>query len=137
MKTFCADLVSYGKYHFTLNEGALFELTPCLLKGGCNVSKVNEVVDVGSLQLAMQGTEFQKTVWRELLTIPRGKVFTYKDVANNIGKHSSVRAVANAVGANKIAVLIPCHRVIRSDGGLGGYRWGVEEKKRLLDLEII
>ena len=67
------------------------------------------------------GTPFQQKVWTELLRIPKGKTITYKELATRIGKPRAVRAVANAVARNKLLVTIPCHRVVRSDGGLGGY----------------
>lgn len=82
------------------------------------------------------GTEFQKKVWRALCDIPVGATTTYKKVAVSIGMISAVRAVANVIGANNIAPLIPCHRVVRSGGGLGGYRWGGEVKKALLESEV-
>lgn len=84
---------------------------------------------------SLAGTPFQRQVWTRLLAIPPGAVTTYQALANDIGRPKAVRAVANAVGANPIAWLIPCHRVIRSDGGLGGYRWGVERKRAMLDWE--
>jgi len=83
----------------------------------------------------MLGTEFQCRVWRYLLTIPVGETRTYAEVAAGVGQPEAVRAVANACGTNKIAVLIPCHRVVRSDGSLGGYRWGTDLKTRLLARE--
>ncbi|MEZ5528364.1 MAG: methylated-DNA--[protein]-cysteine S-methyltransferase [Porticoccaceae bacterium] len=83
----------------------------------------------------LAGTTFQRQVWAELLTIPAGAVTTYQELAKRIDRPKAVRAVANAVGANPIAWLVPCHRVIRSDGGLGGYRWGVERKRAILDWE--
>ena len=85
----------------------------------------------------LKGTEFQKKVWKELLKIPRGKVLTYKELARKAGRPRAVRAVANAVGKNPMAPLIPCHRVIRSDGTLGGYsgRGGIKTKLRLLKKE--
>ncbi|TNF06551.1 MAG: methylated-DNA--[protein]-cysteine S-methyltransferase [Gammaproteobacteria bacterium] len=86
-------------------------------------------------QFDVQGTEFQRQVWQALLAIPFGSLSTYQEVADAIGRPKAVRAVANAIGANPIAWLIPCHRVIRSDGGLGGYRWGVERKREILKLE--
>ena len=70
----------------------------------------------------LKGTPFQKKVWRELMRIPKGKTITYKKLARKIGKMKAVRAVGNAVGANPCAPFIPCHRVIRSNGSLGGYR---------------
>lgn len=89
------------------------------------------------LALQPAGTSFQCEVWQALLNIPSGTVTTYTDIANAIGRPKSVRAVANAVGANPIAWLIPCHRVIRRDGSLGGYRWGVSRKQAMLDWEDI
>ena len=89
------------------------------------------------LVLQPTGTSFQCDVWHALLTIPSGTVATYSDIANTIGRPTSVRAVANAVGANPIAWLIPCHRVIRRDGSLGGYRWGVSRKQAMLEWENI
>lgn len=80
------------------------------------------------------GTPFQQKVWSELTKIPRGKTITYKELAKRVGKPRAIRAVANAVGANKLLVAIPCHRVVRSDGGLGGYSGpgGVKRKLVLL-----
>ncbi len=87
------------------------------------------------LPLDIQGTAFQKQVWEFLCTIPCGTVVSYTEVANGIGKPKAVRAAASACANNRIGVLIPCHRVIRGDGGLGGYRWGLPRKRTLLDLE--
>lgn len=81
------------------------------------------------------GTTFQKRIWDELLKIPVGETRTYLQVAIEIGSPSSARAVGTGIGANPIAWLIPCHRVIQTTGGLGGYRWGLERKKSLLDWE--
>ncbi len=82
-----------------------------------------------------EGTTFQKRIWAELMKIPAGETRTYLQVAIDIGSPSSSRAVGTAIGANPIAWLIPCHRVIQTSGGLGGYRWGLERKKLLLDWE--
>ena len=82
-----------------------------------------------------RGTPFQLKVWKALLRIPRGKCVSYAQVATMVGKPKAVRAVGNAVGRNPIAVLVPCHRVIRSSGALGGYHWGVALKKKLFDWE--
>ncbi len=87
------------------------------------------------LPLDAQGTEFQCRVWEALRRIPAGKTASYTDVARRIGAPNSVRAVAQACGANPIAVAIPCHRVVRSDGDLSGYRWGVDRKRALLERE--
>ena len=89
--------------------------------------------------MKLKGTEFQIKVWKYLKTIPRGKVKTYKQVALGIKNPKSARAVANACARNPYAPKIPCHRVIRSDGALGGYsgKGGIEEKLQLLRLEKV
>ena len=81
------------------------------------------------------GTPFQREVWRALRAIPAGSTASYKELAARVGRPQSVRAVGQAVAANPIAVIIPCHRAIRSDGSLSGYRWGVERKRALLERE--
>ncbi|VTU26221.1 Regulatory protein of adaptative response [Variovorax sp. PBL-E5] len=87
------------------------------------------------LPLDVRGTAFQQRVWQALREIPAGSTASYADVARRIGAPKSVRAVAQACGANHLAVAIPCHRVVRSDGHLSGYRWGVERKSALLQRE--
>ena len=87
--------------------------------------------------LLLVGTDFQKTVWRELLKIPFGVTFSYGDMARRIGKPGAVRAVANANGANSISVFVPCHRVIGSDNSLTGYGGGLDAKRMLLELGCV
>ncbi|QGX91498.1 bifunctional DNA-binding transcriptional regulator/O6-methylguanine-DNA methyltransferase Ada [Tatumella sp. TA1] len=87
------------------------------------------------LPLDIQGTVFQERVWRALRDIPPGSTASYTEIAERIGSPKAVRAVAQACAANRIAVVIPCHRVIRQDGSLSGYRWGIERKTALLDRE--
>lgn len=87
------------------------------------------------LPLDVQGTLFQQQVWQALRQIPAGQTRTYTQLANQIGRPGAVRAAASACGANPVAVVIPCHRIVRSDGGLGGYHWGLERKKKLLERE--
>jgi AraC family transcriptional regulator of adaptative response/methylated-DNA-[protein]-cysteine methyltransferase len=87
------------------------------------------------LPLDVRGTAFQQRVWQALREVPAGRTVSYTEVAARIGAPKSVRAVAQAVAANPLAVAIPCHRVIRNDGGLAGYRWGVERKRALLKRE--
>ena len=89
--------------------------------------------------MELEGTHFEKTVWKEISKIPFGETRTYKDLAVAICKPNSSRAVANACGKNPYPVIIPCHRVIRSDGKLGGYSGvgGVKKKKELLKLENV
>jgi AraC family transcriptional regulator, regulatory protein of adaptative response / methylated-DNA-[protein]-cysteine methyltransferase len=88
-----------------------------------------------TLTLNPIGTEFQLSVWHALQRIPAGKTTTYASIAEAIGRPKAVRAVGTAIGANPIGFLIPCHRVIRTDGGLGGFRWGLECKKKMLEWE--
>ena len=87
------------------------------------------------LPLDVRGTAFQRRVWQALQEIPAGSTASYAQIAVRIGAPTSVRAVAQACGANPLAVAIPCHRVVRTDGGLSGYRWGVERKRTLLQRE--
>ncbi|MEO7520712.1 MAG: methylated-DNA--[protein]-cysteine S-methyltransferase, partial [Gemmatimonas sp.] len=88
-----------------------------------------------ALPLDVRGTAFQQRVWKELTKIPRGETITYGELARRIGSPRAVRAVGTACGANPAAVVVPCHRVLRGDGALGGYRWGVERKSMLLESE--
>jgi AraC family transcriptional regulator of adaptative response/methylated-DNA-[protein]-cysteine methyltransferase len=87
------------------------------------------------LPLDVRATAFQWRVWEELRRIPRGEVRTYGEVAEALGQPQAARAVARACATNPVSLLIPCHRVVRGDGGLGGYRWGLGRKKALLDWE--
>jgi AraC family transcriptional regulator of adaptative response/methylated-DNA-[protein]-cysteine methyltransferase len=97
-----------------------------------------ESPDVGlKLPLDIRGTAFQQRVWKELQRIPVGETASYSEVASRIKLPKSVRAVAQACGANTLAVAIPCHRVVRTNGDISGYRWGVARKKKLLALEKI
>jgi AraC family transcriptional regulator, regulatory protein of adaptative response / methylated-DNA-[protein]-cysteine methyltransferase len=89
------------------------------------------------LPLDVRGTAFQQRVWQALREIPVGKTVSYSQIANRIGAPKAVRAVGAAVGANPLAVAIPCHRVIRNDGSLCGYRWGVERKRALIEREAL
>ena len=104
------------------------------------VSKVKSFVEAPAvgldLPLDIQGTGFQRRVWQALREIPVGSTASYTDIANRIGSPKSARAVAQACAANPLALAIPCHRVVRSDGALSGYRWGVERKRALLEREV-
>lgn len=95
----------------------------------------SEYMCMDEVRLHIHGTEFQHRVWRALLTIPYGKVATYGDIARVIGCPEAVRAVGSAIGRNPVALLIPCHRVVRSGGGLGGYYWSVDRKRIILEHE--
>jgi AraC family transcriptional regulator, regulatory protein of adaptative response / methylated-DNA-[protein]-cysteine methyltransferase len=103
------------------------------------VSKVVGFVESPGVSLALpldvRGTAFQQRVWQALREIPLGSTASYTDIAKRIGSPKSVRAVAQACGANPLALAIPCHRVVKNDGALSGYRWGVERKRALLERE--
>lgn len=99
------------------------------------VSGVDKPLEGPSLPLDIMGTVFQRKVWKALMEIPPGETASYGEVAKRIGEPSASRAVAGACAANKIALYVPCHRVIRQDGSSGGYRWGTERKKSLLERE--
>jgi len=90
-----------------------------------------------TVPLDLQGSDFQVQVWNELLTIPYGKAISYKTLAERIGNKDSVRAVGKANGSNPVPIIVPCHRVINSDGSLGGYSAGLPVKRKLLELEGI
>lgn len=87
------------------------------------------------IPLFMQGTDFQKTVWKNLQKIPYGETITYSELANRIGDPKAVRAVGAANGQNPLPIIVPCHRVIGSNGNLTGFGGGLENKRKLLDLE--
>lgn len=87
------------------------------------------------LPCLLVGTPLQQEVWTALLDVPKGQTWSYQQLATHLGRPKAVRAVANAVGANPISPLIPCHRILRSNNQLGGYFWGIDEKIRLLQEE--
>lgn len=88
-----------------------------------------------NLSICLQGTAFQRSVWQALAGIPPGQTVSYSQLAHELQKPTAARAIAGACAANKLAVIIPCHRVIRGDGSLGGYRWGIARKRALLQRE--
>jgi AraC family transcriptional regulator, regulatory protein of adaptative response / methylated-DNA-[protein]-cysteine methyltransferase len=90
---------------------------------------------LADVPLDVRGTVFQRKVWEQLRRIPAGETRTYQEIARAIGAPAAVRAVGSACGANPVALFVPCHRAVRTDGGLGGYAWGLPTKKRLLELE--
>lgn len=99
------------------------------------IAAIDHPSQMPDLPLDVSGTAFQQAIWAELRRIPPGETRTYADIAAAVGKPKAVRAAGSANGANNVAVLIPCHRVIRTDGGLGGYAYGVERKEKLLKTE--
>lgn len=119
--------------------GATIDEKPRAVAGvATRIFRALEIRDPASLvplSLLVRGTNFQVKVWNALLRIPVGTVATYEDIARSVGTPSAVRAVGTAVGHNPVAFLIPCHRVIRSTGALGGYRWGLERKRAMLAWE--
>lgn len=104
-----------------------------LVKGA--IAAIDHPAQMPDLPLDVAGTAFQQAVWKELCRIPAGETRTYADIAAAVGKPKAVRAAGSANGANNVAVLIPCHRVIRTDGSLGGYAYGLERKEKLLKAE--
>lgn len=136
-----------GVCRLSFNEGreALAERFPRaeLIEGGADFAALLEQViaaveapgDFAHIPLDVKGTAFQEAVWRELQRIPKGETRTYAELAAAVGKPKAVRAAGSANGANNVAVLIPCHRVIRTGGGLGGYAYGLEIKRKLLEKE--
>jgi AraC family transcriptional regulator of adaptative response/methylated-DNA-[protein]-cysteine methyltransferase len=99
------------------------------------LSRLTEHPTAAALPFHVRATAFQQRVWRALLEIPRGETRTYAQIAEAVGSPNAVRAVGTACGSNLLAVVVPCHRVVGTDGRLTGYRWGVERKRRLLEME--
>lgn len=96
---------------------------------------IDEPASETRLDLSVGGTPFQQRVWQALCAIPAGQTRSYAEIAQSLGMPDAARAVAGACAANVLAVAVPCHRVVRSDGSISGYRWGVERKRRLLQRE--
>jgi AraC family transcriptional regulator of adaptative response/methylated-DNA-[protein]-cysteine methyltransferase len=116
-----AELVESGRALRPLERGIL-----AFLAGDAQLARVP--VDV-------RGTVFQRRVWEHLRRIPSGETRSYGDIARAIGHPKAVRAVGSACGANPVALVVPCHRAVRTDGSLGGYAWGLERKRKLLEIE--
>jgi AraC family transcriptional regulator of adaptative response/methylated-DNA-[protein]-cysteine methyltransferase len=136
--------IDFGEDAGDLVEGLQDRFPRAELVGGDDAFEALVATVIGHLEvprgelelpLDIRGTAFQQKVWAALRTIPAGKTASYSDIARAIGKPSAVRAVAQACSANRIAVAIPCHRVVRLDGDVAGYRWGVERKRELLSRE--
>jgi AraC family transcriptional regulator of adaptative response/methylated-DNA-[protein]-cysteine methyltransferase len=126
------DVLSAIQAEFPQAEITLVERDPDLDK---IVDHIIAGTSIADLSLDLRGTAFQRKVWTELRRIPRGERRSYAQIARQVGSPRAVRAVANACGANPTALAVPCHRVVRSDGALGGYRWGADRKQAILDLE--
>ncbi len=119
----------FKKAELVRDDAALAERVKCV------AGYLEENDAAAELPLDVRATAFQERVWRELRRIPRGETRTYAQIAKQIGRPTAVRAVGTAIGSNPVAVIVPCHRVVGSDGKLAGYHWGVERKKRLLEKE--
>jgi AraC family transcriptional regulator, regulatory protein of adaptative response / methylated-DNA-[protein]-cysteine methyltransferase len=100
-----------------------------------NVDAWSQGDDCSNLALDLQGTPFQQKVWRALRRVEAGKTVSYSELARRAGAPRAVRAAASACARNPVALFVPCHRIVRRDGGLGGYAGGIEHKRRLLELE--
>ncbi len=122
---------NYPGYTIHQNDGPLKQKLRRL------ATYLNRQKPLPSFPLHLRGTPFQQAVWKALIKIPRGKTQTYAEIACWIESPRAVRAVGMACAQNPIALLVPCHRVIRSDDSLGGYSWGIERKKKLLKLEQV
>lgn len=141
----CAILMGDTEDELTADLAARFPnrvLVSSRSRTSDDLGKVLRFIDKPSTGLDLQfdmrhGTAFQRRVWEVLRTIPCGATITYAALARRIGQPEAVRAVANACAANAIALGIPCHRVLRSDGTLSGYRWGVERKRALIIEEAL
>lgn len=123
--------ISFSKISGICNETKLLKLAKTQI-----TEYLNGIRKTFDLPIKFNGTKFQTKVWNELLKIPYGKTASYKEIATKIGNKNSFRAVGNANNKNKLLILIPCHRIIKTDGTLGGYAGTIEIKKKLLDLEF-
>jgi len=105
------------------------------------VRQVNAVLEgqqeASTIPLDLQGTPFQRHVWQTLLKVPRGTTWSYSQLASKAGRPRAVRAVASACARNPVGLIVPCHRILRCDGTLGGYYWGPERKRALLEMEQV
>lgn len=123
--------LQFGEYFKKSSKLAQIEESHLLAKELIN----HQSTTFHKLDLLVYSTEFQKRVWEQLLQIPLGKTQTYMQIANQLNNPKAIRAVGTAIGKNPIAYLIPCHRVVQTNGSLGGYMWGLERKKKILNWE--
>jgi AraC family transcriptional regulator of adaptative response/methylated-DNA-[protein]-cysteine methyltransferase len=105
--------------------------------GGGAASREAGKAEAAGLPLDLRGTAFQLRVWQALRAIPRGETKTYSQLARELGNENATRAVARACALNRVSVVVPCHRVVGVSGSLTGYRWGMERKRRLLEMEKV
>ncbi len=131
-KTFAAQLARLERYVGAPEEGS----HPLLADLETQLGEYFQGDRLGfDLPIVLAGTDFQERVWRALLQIPYGGTISYAELARRVGSRGASRAVGSANGANRIAIVVPCHRVIQASGGLGGYGGGLDRKRRLLELE--
>ena len=134
--------ISLGDSHGSLLEDLRHEFPGASIQAQVDVEDLKSVLDLvegkqqkSDLPLDLRGTSFQMRVWKELQKIPTGKTATYEEIAERIGSPSATRAVARACASNRVALAVPCHRVVRKGGAISGYRWGVERKRAILARE--
>jgi AraC family transcriptional regulator, regulatory protein of adaptative response / methylated-DNA-[protein]-cysteine methyltransferase len=140
----CAILLGDDVVQLTADLTSRFPGIPCLPAESALMPELQPILDyidapVGepmlSRPLAPVGTPFQRQVWASLRKVGSGETISYAELARRIGRPAATRAVAGACAANPLAIITPCHRVLRSDGGISGYRWGVERKQLLIERE--
>ena len=132
---YVAEYLSDADIHKADKNNKLLNQSLKLLTDYLSSPSVATYKKMQKLPLYIEGTEFQKKVWHVLKDIPVGKTASYSEIARHIGSPKAVRAVANACAHNRHGIVVPCHHVLRSDGGISGYRWGVERKKQIIALE--
>ena len=139
IKTFIFEIIANDKYILEINRvNKIKEENSnqiCKIASEEILKYFNKEISNINIEYLLQGTDFQKMVWNALLNIPYGKTLTYKEIAILINKPKAVRAVANAISKNKPLIIIPCHRVIGSNGSLTGFRGGLDLKEHLINLE--
>ena len=139
IKTFIFEIIANDKYLLEINRvNKIKEENSnqiCKIASEEILKYFNKEISNINIEYLLQGTDFQKMVWNALLNIPYGKTLTYKEIAILINKPKAARAVANAISKNKLLIIIPCHRVIGSNGSLTGFRGGLDLKEHLINLE--
>lgn len=139
IKSFIFEIIANDKYILEINRvNKIKEENSnqiCKIASEEILKYFNKEISNINIEYLLQGTDFQKMVWNALLNIPYGKTLTYKEIAILINKPKAARAVANAISKNKLLIIIPCHRVIGSNGSLTGFRGGLDLKEHLINLE--
>ena len=139
IKTFIFEIIANDKYILEINRvNKIKEENSnqiCKIASEEILKYFNKEISNINIEYLLQGTDFQKMVWNALLNIPYGKTLTYKEIAILINKPKAVRTVANAISKNKLLIIIPCHRVIGSNGSLTASRGGLDLKEHLINLE--